>query len=536
MSELEARDRFARRDFDQRHHDDRNRSARDDSARHRRARRTARARRLDRRSDRRALRRLGVGGTLVAVSRIRRNVRLPAQRLRRRSVSARRSPFSSTGSSCCTRRACWPAATSVLRTTPPISIRRSGRTSSRTMPLAVGIGVVTIVLLYRRTSQVACSGAVLAVAATLTVALVAFAGLSHANFTQAFHLTAAAPLQASGSSPGSAARSTSRSTTTSAMPTRRCSATRSSARSARFPLAIVLSVLIVAMLYVLLQVGVLGAVPWQSLLDAHGQPTAQAQYVGAFVVERTWGRVAAVAVTLLVLVTAFASLYGNLLGFSRISFAAARDGAFLPGFGKLHPRKEIPHVALLAVGVLSLVASLFTLDQVIAFLTAGHRADSGHRADRRARRYCARVATRAPFRMPLYPLPGARRARRLDARLRLLRAPSRLRSASAGSSPAPSSFSSPRARSAGGRFSLAPSDRVALPPACPRADAPARGLVDLEHVARHVGTRLSGLHRRRPAVLRLRRGLLLRAHSARALARCAAGLQAASASTRSTST
>ena len=59
------------------------------------------------------------------------------------------------------------------------------------------------------------------------------------------------------------------------------------------PLSILLSVLVVAMLYVLLQIGVLGAVPWQSLLDSHGQPTAQAQYVGAFVVEHTWGRVAA---------------------------------------------------------------------------------------------------------------------------------------------------------------------------------------------------------------------------------------------------
>jgi len=33
-------------------------------------------------------------------------------------------------------------------------------------------------------------------------------------------------------------------------------------------------------------------------------------------------------VTLLVLATAFASVYGNLLGFSRIPFAAARDGEF----------------------------------------------------------------------------------------------------------------------------------------------------------------------------------------------------------------
>ncbi len=99
--------------------------------------------------------------------------------------------------------------------------------------------------------------------------------------------------------------------------------------------------------------------------------------------------------TLLVLVTAFASLYGNLLGFSRIPFAAARDGAFLPAFARLHPRKDIPHVALLAVGVLSLIASLFTLDQVIAFLTAGIVLIQGDRADRRAWRVLRARAQRA---------------------------------------------------------------------------------------------------------------------------------------------
>ncbi|HEY6325592.1 MAG TPA: amino acid permease, partial [Candidatus Cybelea sp.] len=178
------------------------------------------------------------------------------------------------------------------------------------------------------------------------------------------------------------------------------------------PAAIVASVVVVAILYVLLQVGVLGTVPWRSLLDAHGAPTAQAQYVGAFVVERTWGRVAAIGVTLLVLVTAFASLYGNLLGFSRISFAAARDGAFLPAFGRLHPRKEFPHVALLVVGGLSLVASLFTLDQVIAFLTAGIVLIQGVAQIvalglLRARRSSFdRLRMTAAFRMPLYPLPA----------------------------------------------------------------------------------------------------------------------------------
>jgi amino acid transporter len=269
---------------------------------------------------------------------------------------------------------------------------------------AIGIGVVTILLLYRRTSQVASFGTALALAATLTVAAVAMAGLSHANFAQAFHL--AQPMRfnlAFIAGFGTALFITLYDYAGYADAALLGDEVVRPRRT--IPMAILFSVVIVAILYVLLQVGVLGAVPWQSLLDSHGQPTAQAQYVGAFVVERTWGRDAAVAVTLLVLVTAFASLYGNLLGFSRISFAAARDGAFLSGFGKLHPRKDIPHVALLVVGGLSLIASLFTLDQVIAFLTAGIVLIQGI-AQIAALGVLRARGERAPFRMPLYPLPA----------------------------------------------------------------------------------------------------------------------------------
>ncbi len=270
--------------------------------------------------------------------------------------------------------------------------------------LAVGIGIVTILLLYRRTAQVSSVGAMLAVAAVLTVALVALAGLSHANYAQAFHL--GAPLRLStgflagfGSALYIALYDYVGYADAALLGDEVVRPRRT------IPTAILLSVLIVAVLYVLLQIGVLGAVPWQSLLDAHGQPTPQSQYVGALVVEHAWGRVAAISITLLVLVTAFASLYGNLLGFSRISFAAARDGAFLPAFAKLHPRKEIPHIALFAVGALSLVASLFTLDQVIAFLTAGIVLIQG------VAQIVALAALRirsgaAPFAMPLYPLPA----------------------------------------------------------------------------------------------------------------------------------
>ncbi len=269
---------------------------------------------------------------------------------------------------------------------------------------AVGIGAITLALLYRRTSQVATLGNVLAIAAALTVALIALAGLSHADFARAFVLTQ--PFRFNWAFLAGFASALVITLYDYVGYADAALLGDEVIRPQRtIPAAIMVSVVVVAILYVLLQVGVLGTIPWRSLLDAHGAPTAQAQYVGAFVVERTWGRVAAIGVTLLVLVTAFASLYGNLLGFSRISFAAARDGAFLPAFGRLHPRKDIPHVALLVVGGLSLVASLFTLDQVIAFLTAGIVLIQGIAQIVALGVLRARRAA-APFRMPLYPLPA----------------------------------------------------------------------------------------------------------------------------------
>ena len=146
--------------------------------------------------------------------------------------------------------------------------------------LAVGIGIVTIMLLYRRTAGVASFGVVLAAAATLTVALVAVAGLSHANFTQAFHLSQPLRLGAGFVAGfGSALYITLYDYAGYAEAALLGDEVVRPERT--IPKAIVLSVLIVATLYVLLQIGVLGVVPWRSLLDAHGQPTMQAQYVGS---------------------------------------------------------------------------------------------------------------------------------------------------------------------------------------------------------------------------------------------------------------
>ncbi len=172
------------------------------------------------------------------------------------------------------------------------------------------------------------------------------------------------------------------------------------------PRSIFLSIGVCTVLYVTMQIGVLGAIPWQKLVPlADGSLPPLGQHVASAVVERSFGPAAAIAVTVLILVTAFASTYGNLLGYSRVPFAAAVDGIFLKPFAHVDARSRFPDVSLVALGLIALPACLFPLDQVIAALTTGivlvqSCAQIGALALVRKRGIVA------PYRMWLYPVPA----------------------------------------------------------------------------------------------------------------------------------
>ncbi|GAA5153289.1 MULTISPECIES: APC family permease [Amycolatopsis] len=123
------------------------------------------------------------------------------------------------------------------------------------------------------------------------------------------------------------------------------------------PRSIVYSVLGIMGLYFLLQVGVLGAVPWEEVTNSSS--------IASLVLERTWGSTAAKIITVAIVITAFGSVFAGLLGGSRVPFEAARDKLFLPWFARLHPRLNFPTFGLLAMGVITAVGSLFTLTDVI---------------------------------------------------------------------------------------------------------------------------------------------------------------------------
>ena len=128
------------------------------------------------------------------------------------------------------------------------------------------------------------------------------------------------------------------------------------------PRSIVISVLGVMVIDLALNIGTIGVIPWQQ--------AEKSTAIGSDLMRHIWGGPAATIITLLIVWTAFASVYTGLLGASRLPFNAAKEGVFFRSFAKLHPRLAFPHVSLLAMGFVTAIACFFSLTTVINALIA----------------------------------------------------------------------------------------------------------------------------------------------------------------------
>jgi len=173
------------------------------------------------------------------------------------------------------------------------------------------------------------------------------------------------------------------------------------------PRSILISLIAVVAIYITINMALIGVVPWRSFVPAPGQPMPDPPPpVVSWYIEKLYGNGAARVFTVMVLWTAFASCFSLLLGYSRIPFAAARDGNFFSVFGRLHPRKDFPHISLLFVGGLSVLCTVLPLMTVIdALLTT--RIVVQFIAQIAAVMWLRRSAPsmERPFRIWLYPVP-----------------------------------------------------------------------------------------------------------------------------------
>ena len=170
------------------------------------------------------------------------------------------------------------------------------------------------------------------------------------------------------------------------------------------PRAIVLSIVVVVVLYVVMSTVILGMIPWR---EAQQTRTIASLFIARTFSDPAHGRIAALVMTALILFVTASSLYSVILGYSRIPFAAARDGQFFGAFGRLHATKHFPHVSLLTIGAATMPFCFFSLGQLVNWLILVQillQFIWQCAAVILLRRY--REDINKPFKMWLYPLPA----------------------------------------------------------------------------------------------------------------------------------
>ena len=158
----------------------------------------------------------------------------------------------------------------------------------------------------------------------------------------------------------------------------------------------------IAIIYIGMQLSVLGTMPWQS--------ARHSEFIFSTFFEHLYGTATANVATVLILIIAAASLFSAMLGYSRIPYAAAKEGAFFRVFAKVHPTKHFPNVSLLVLGAFAFVFSVFfdRMSEVISAILAMRILVQfiGQTVGLILWHRNRKNTESLPYRMPLFPLPA----------------------------------------------------------------------------------------------------------------------------------
>ncbi len=283
-----------------------------------------------------------------------------------------------------------------------------GLTSAQARLMMISVGVLILILLYRRISAIGQIAVALWVGSLLTVGAVVCSGPLHFNPKLAFDFPPQAFRLSLGFllGLGTAARVGVYDYLGYYDVCYIGDEVRAPGRV--IPRSILISLVAVALIYLTMNLAIIGVVPWREFVPARPAdlPDPPPPVVSWFM-QRIYGSAIAKVFTVMVLWTAFASCFSLVLGYSRIPFAAARDGNFFSIFARLHPRKNFPHVSLLFVGLLAIVCSLLPLMTVInALLTTRILVQFIGQIAALFWLRCRAPQLERPFRMWLYPVPA----------------------------------------------------------------------------------------------------------------------------------
>ena len=127
------------------------------------------------------------------------------------------------------------------------------------------------------------------------------------------------------------------------------------------PLALFIGTLVILVLYLLINITYLKALPMNALAGEIkvGEATARALY----------GQGIAGLFTLVMIISMFGALNGNILVGARVTYAMAKDNLFFPSAAKVHPKNHTPGNAIIIQGVWSGILALSgTFEELITLV------------------------------------------------------------------------------------------------------------------------------------------------------------------------
>src|SRR5437016_1067024 len=207
-----------------------------------------------------------------------------------------------------------------------------GITAGQTMLVVTIIGLANLALLYRRITSIATITVALWIGTIVTVVVVIGTGAVHFNPRVAFDFPAGAFRFSLGFLLGLGAAS-------------RigvydylgyydvCYIGDEVENPGRvIPRSTLISTVLVALIYLAVNLTMIGVVPWRDFVPAASHPPSN--FVVSIFMERVYGPGVATVFTAMILWTAFGSVFALLLGYSRVPYAAAKDGYFFKVFAR----------------------------------------------------------------------------------------------------------------------------------------------------------------------------------------------------------
>lgn len=165
------------------------------------------------------------------------------------------------------------------------------------------------------------------------------------------------------------------------------------------PRAVMISVVVVAAIYMTMNIAIMGVVPYEQVMKSEN--------IAADFMEILYGQQVATGFSFFIIWAALASVFVMTLGYSRILYAAAKNGDFFSAFGYLNPNGKYPTVALLSLGALTGAFCFLSLDTVISAAVVVRIVIQflGQIFGLHLLR-TTRPDVKLPFRMWLYPIPS----------------------------------------------------------------------------------------------------------------------------------